>query len=143
MSNVQKRKGGFSLAEVVIALSVIVIVSVTSLSIVLSSMAAKAAAVDKTEAQSFASNVWECFQASENDAEFLSYVSFSEGVALGDGQTDENGYKVYTYHSEKNTFTAQIKVKFPENERSDFSIDVTDKDGDSIVSFSYRKGDKV
>lgn len=138
-----KNKRGYSLVEVVIALSVIVTVSITALSIVLSSVATKVNAINKTEAQSFADNVWESFKAADTQDEFLSLVSFSEDVTLTESETDESGNTIYTYYSEEHKFTAEIAVRYSENARSEFSISVTDKDGDSIISFSYRKGDGI
>lgn len=138
-----RRKRGYSLVEVVIALTVIVTVSITALTIVLSSVATKQTAIHKTETQNFAQSVWECFKVSDNEAEFISNVDFAEGVILSDGTVDEDGYTVYTIDSEENKFTAIIKVRYSETERSDLSVDVLDKDGDSIVSFTYQKGDGI
>ena len=139
----RKFKNGYSIVEVVIALSVIVVISIAALSTVLSSVATKQAAINKTEAQNFAENAWECFKVSDDDEKFVSNVNFAEGVTLADGVAGENGYKVYTYYSEENKFTAQISVKFPANERAEFKIDVTDKNGKSIISFSYQKGGEI
>ncbi len=142
MSKMLKRNG-YSLVEVVIALSIIVTVTITALSIVLSSVSTKVNAINRSYAQSFADNVWESFKAAETQDEFLSLVAFAEGVTLTGSTTDENGKTLYTYYSEKNKFTANISVAFSETERDEFEIDVTDKDGDNIISFSYRKGDGI
>lgn len=135
-----RKRNGFSLVEVVIALSIIVIVSISAISIMASSIATKATAINKTQAQNFADNVWECFKAAEDEEEFISLVSFAEGITLSDGIADGNGNNVYTYHSGENKFTAQISVKFPADTRSEFNINVTDENGESIISFSYQKG---
>lgn len=138
-----RKKNGYSLVEVVIALSVVIIVSLAALSIALSSIATKATAINKTKAQSFADNVWESFKAAESENEFESLVLFAEGITLNDGATDEDGNTVYTYYSEENKFAAEISVNFSESERSEFEINITDKQGNSIVSFSFRKGDGI
>ena len=138
-----RKQRGYSLVEVVIALTVIVTVSITALTIVLSSVATKQTAIHKTEAQNFAQSVWECFKVSDDDADFVSNVDFAESVTLSDGTIDEDGYTVYTFDCEENKFTAIIKVRYSETERSDLSVDVLDKDGDSIVSFTYQKGDGI
>ncbi len=140
MREMRKRKGGFSIAEVVVALAVIVIVSTAGFSILQSSISAKVATVNETEAQSFADNVWECFKVSNDAEEFASHVFFATGITLTDPQTDGDVF-TYSHTSEAHNFTAQIKVRFPEAARSEFFIDVSETDGDSIVSFSYRKGD--
>ncbi len=138
--NRYKFKKGYSIVEVVIALSIIVTVSITALSIALSSVATKVNATNRSYAQSFAANVWECFKAADTQDEFLSFVSFSEGITLIDNQTDESGNTVYTYRSEEHKFTAEIAVRYPENADPELSVSVTGKDGDGIISFSYRKG---
>lgn len=138
-----RKKRGYSLVEVVIALSVIVIVSVSALSIVLSSVATKVNAINKSYAQSFADNVWESFKAADTQDEFLSLIAFSEGTTLTEGVTDESGKTTYTYYSQENKFTAEIAVSYQENARPELEVIVTDKDGDEIISFSYRKGDGI
>lgn len=138
-----KNNRGYSLVEVVIALSVIVIVSVSALSIVLSSVATRVNAINKSHAQSFADNVWESFKAADTQDEFLSLIAFSEGTTLTEGVTDESGKTTYTYYSQENKFTAEIAVSYQENARPELEVIVTDKDGDEIISFSYRKGDGI
>ncbi len=143
MSSYSKRKSGFTIVELVIALAIIVAVSFTALSVALSSVAAKRNAINKTEARSFANDTWECFKASESEEEFLSNVEFSTSAELGEGQTDDDGYTIYAYQSEENIFSATVRVKFSESARSEFAVEVTDKDGDNIISFSYKKGDGI
>ncbi len=125
-------KKGFSLAEAVIALSVIVIVSVCALSIVLSSISAKQNAIDKEKAQYFANNAWECFKASDNETDFISNMEFASGVSL----TFTGGACEYT--SETYKFTANIKINYTAD-RPTFTIAVTDKDGNEIIAISYEK----
>ena len=137
MRNMDKR-GGYSLVETVIALAVIVTVSITALSVVLSSASARVKTVGRRQALNFADNVWECFKAADDTEDFLAHVAFAHGVALTESADDGMNY---TYESEKYRFTAQIRVRFSATERDEFEINVTDSDGEEIVSFSYRKGD--
>ena len=137
----RKNKKGYSLAEVVIALTVIVAVSTAALTIVLSSMATKMAAVNKTQAQNFAHSLWECFKASESHEEFLSNIAFAENVSLVAQSTDQDGFTVYQYDSDQNKFTAIIKVNYTHTARSAFAVDINQKDGGNIVSLTYEKGD--
>lgn len=125
-------KKGFSLAEAVIALSVIVIVSVCALTIVLSSISAKQTAIDKEKAQYFANNAWECFKASDSEEGFISNMEFAESVTLEftDGEC--------TYTSETYKFTAKITIDYTAT-RPTFDIAVTDKDGNEIIAFTYEK----
>jgi type II secretory pathway pseudopilin PulG len=131
-----KRKNGYSIVEVVIALSVVVIVTASALSIALSSIAARKNAINKSYAQGFADNVLECFKAVNSYDEFISLVSFAEGVDLNEYKNADGGY---TYRSEKRKFTADITVDY-DSKRPVLSVYVTDKDGDEIISFSYKKG---
>ncbi len=139
----QHCKNGFSIAEVVIALAIISVVSITALSIALSSIVTKTNIINRSEAQSFAGNVLECFKAAENEAEFLALVSFAEDVSLTDGAPDGSGSTTYTYYCEDNKFTAQITVNYPESLRSELAITITNPKGVNIISFSYRKGDGI
>lgn len=138
MSKMRKRKSGFSLVEVVIALSVIMIVSISAISIAMSSVSSKISAVNKTEAQNFADSVWECFKVAENHGEFESCVRFAENVTLPEAQ-ESDGYRIYTYNSEKNKFVAVIKVAFSETDSSKLDVNVTNKDGEGLIAFSYTK----
>lgn len=143
MSKNIKRKCGFTVVELIIALTVIVVVSITALTIVLSSVSAKVNANNKTEAQNFANGVWECFKVSDSEESFLSNVSFAMNAELGEGQIDDSGYTVYTYQSEEYKFTAIIKIKYLITARSEFAVELVDKNGASIVSFTYEKGDGI
>lgn len=142
INKTRKRKGGFFLVEVVIALSVIVLVTISALTICISSISAKVKTVDQSTAISFSDNVWECFKAADNEEDFISYVEFAEGITLKDAQQD-SGYNVYTYFSEKNKFTARIAVRFASSERPELKVDVTDKSEELFISFSFIKGGGV
>ena len=141
--NKTKCKKGFSLVEVIIALAVIVVVSAAAITMILSSFAAKTNIINKSNAQGFAANVWESFKASETQEEFVSLVSFSEGVELSEPEIDSNGNAVYTYSFEDCELEARISVSFSLTESDELAIDITDDDGESIISFSYRKGDEI
>ena len=137
-----KRKKGFSLVEVVIALAVIVIVSAGAITIILASFAAKTKTINKSNAQGFADNVWESFKVSQSAEEFESAVSFSEGIEL-EGVADAEGRVLYTYRLPESDFEARISVDFSDTERDEFDIDIVDDDGDSVISFSYSKGGEI
>ena len=131
-----KRKNGFSIVECIIALTVVIIVSFTALSILLSAVSAKVTSVDIAYAQRFADNAWECFKAADNENEFIDFMRFAEGVTL----TGSDGN--YSYVSEENKFTAEISVAgnefgirvFFDNNKEDRS------DDEEIISFNYTKG---
>ena len=109
-----KQNRGFSIAEVVIAMSVVVIVSMTALTIVLSSTTAKNKAIAKNDALNFAANVVECFKAADSKDEFIKYVTFGTEVTLtnednsGTYSVDINGCNVTIDYAESN-LTVVIK----------------------------------
>lgn len=126
----KRNRQGFSIVEVAIALSVIVIISISALSIVLSSITTKSAVINKTEAQNFANNVWESFKAAETEEEFLSLVTFAEGITLTlpESEPGEIGSPDYIYSSEEKDFTVEIWVTFPAPEIEDPENDSSNAD---------------
>ena len=136
-------KRGFSLIEVIMALAVVVIVSVAALSITLSSVPAKLNAMNKTRAQNFAADAWECFKVADGEDDFLSLLDFAVGVtektetAVPDGQEpdfetsgEDRGLLLKTEHygdllltvsedgsyvftSERFNFIATVSVDYP------------------------------
>ena len=127
------RKGGFSMAEAIIALSIIVVVSITALTLVMSSFSVRTTLITRTQGMSFADNVWECFKAADDQDEFKSLVEYATGVT----PTEDTKY-IYN----GNGFTAVITANY-DDARPYFDITVTEsKDGDEIISFSYVKGAK-
>ena len=126
----RKRKGGFALAETIIALVVILLVSAAALTLVLTSIQVKTHAVTETEARGFASDVWECFKASNNEEQFLSNVEFALGSALPTDQNDaENAYR-YIF----DRFYAEITV-----DGVKLTVTATDHKGEEMLSISYEK----
>ena len=126
------KKGGFSLMEAVIALTVIVLVSVCALTIVLSSITAKVTEIGKSQAQGFASDAWECFKISNTEDEFVANMNYAVGTELffTDG--------VCEYTSEEYKFTAEITLNYAA-QRPVFAISVTYQDKE-LITFSYTKG---
>ncbi len=133
---VNKSKKGFSLVEVIIALSVIIIVSVCALTIVLSSISTKQSTIDKEKAQYFANDAWECFKASNDENEFIANMLYAEEIDL----SFTNGVCEYT--SEIYKYTANIEVDYTLL-RPTFKITVKDKKDNTIVTFTYKKGGSI
>jgi len=138
-----KNKGGFSLLEIVIGLSFIVIVSITAITITLASITAKVNTVNISRAQGFADNVWECFKAADTQDEFFDLVEFSEGVNLKDhiaDEREEGSYYLYEYKytAEKYGYIAQIALE-TENERTELKVNIIDLNAEEIISLSYEK----
>ena len=126
----KKARRGFSLAEAVVALAVVVIITVAALTMVTSSIVATINATNKAEAQIFAQNVWECFKASENEDKFLENVEFAI-----DGTLMEQGINKYKYNADG--FNAKIEVN---SSFTELTVTVNDNKGEQIVSLNYTKG---
>ena len=124
-----KSKKGYSLVEVIIALSVIVVVSATALTVILYSVSLRHAEINKSQAQNFAENVMECFKAADDTEEFETLVKFAEGVELK--PIPEWG--AYTYTSIEKNFVVGITVDF-ELERPTFSIEILDINGTRVMN---------
>ncbi|MBQ2944984.1 MAG: hypothetical protein IJD95_00270 [Clostridia bacterium] len=142
MSKIRNKKG-ISVAEVIIALSVVVLVSLAALSVVLTSVVKSIDTKSTANAYRFADDVLECFKAADDEAEFLEFVSFARGIELTDGVTGENSFKTYRYRSDEKKITVLISVRYSASERSVLDISVIDDDNEEILSFSYRKGDGI
>lgn len=124
-----KHKKGFSLVEAVIALTVIVIVSVSAMTIVLSSISARQKAINKAEAQCFADNAWECFKASNTAEEFVNNMVYTGAVVETDFADTDSSDSGYIYTIEKSNFTAVIKLHYAL--RPTFTMEV--KDGEKTI----------
>ena len=141
MNNVRNKRG-FTLVEAVIALTVIITVSATALVVIMNSISLRFAEINRAEAQNFAENVWECFQAANEDGltsqekteKFFDLVEFAEGA-----EWTEKGESVYRYDSEERRIAADLTVRYGD-ELSEFTIEMFDDEGQSIVSFSYEIG---
>lgn len=131
------------MVEVIIAMAVIVIVSISALVFIDFSIKNSYEISNKTQAQNFAENSLACFKASgdldgfEKNMEFF-VEGFDEITA-----TDTNipGYYEYDYSSDIYDFVSKITVSF-DAEKDTFDITVVRK-GEEIVSFSYTKYPKT
>ena len=77
-------KRGFTLAESVLALAIISIVSVSTLSLILSAQRSTISAAQKQQAQLYAADIISCYRVSENDVDFASNVNFALGKPIDD-----------------------------------------------------------
>ena len=140
-----KRNGGFSIMEAVIALAVIVIVTVSALSIATSSLVAKTKLINRSQAQSFAQDVWECFKVSDDKDEFDANLIFAIDAidAINTIDAIDAIDKTLVYDSKSNSyrynskrFDAKIKI---DNSFSELTVTVLDKNGKEIISLNYDK----
>ena len=138
-----KNKKGFSLVEVAIALAIVVIVTVTALTIALNSITPKINNNNRSHAQNFAYNVWQCFQEANDSDDVFRLLSLSYDLETGmtKSDPDENGYITYTYTSKEHKYIAQIKLCFPEGDaRPKMDLLITTEKGDEIIAFEYERG---
>ena len=96
ISNIKKKCRGFTVAEVVIALTVIVIVSGASMTLVAMQARNEVRAVQTIEATNIAENAIECFRYADGDAEKFKSAFFNEysGYTLVGSGTSEDPYTV-------------------------------------------------
>ena len=142
-----KKKKGFSLVEVAIALAIVVIVTVTALTIVLNSIAPKINNNNRSHAQNFAHNAWQCFQVTNSVGEFKNALSAAYDPSdINRTQfNEEGGYEVYTYTSKEHKYTAEITLLFPNETngvtRPTMSLRiVNEKDEEIIQVDKYERG---
>ena len=127
-----RRKRGFALAEAVIALTAVLMVSAAALTMIMSSILVKTTSIIETEARGFASDVLECFKVADDKAEFAKNLEFALGEPLTDRNAEDNEYQ-YVFDG----FVANITV----NETlTDFEIQLVNKKAGEILAFTYRKG---
>ena len=143
MMKKRNRKGGFSIAEAIIALTVIVVISMTALTIVMSSFAAKTTLITRSQGISFADNVWECFKEAEDLDEFKALV-VNAGIMPSDVADDIESETSFSYNNKEYKYTAKITVVYSNGVRPKLDIVVSEMDdSDSeIISFTYTKGAK-
>lgn len=130
-------KRGMTVAEVIIAIAVISVVTVSALSLVLYSENTALAAQYKTEAQYFALDALECFRVSADADEFESAMDFRGGYTVAEDVTGG-----YIYKLENGGYVAIVTLSYgEEGQRPAFSITVRNGDGDVVSEIiDFRKG---
>ena len=126
-----KNKKGFSLVEVIIAMTVIAIVSATALTIVLTSADNTRAAMYKADAQYLVADAIECFKVSATKEELVDAL-----MARGDlNENDKEGSPVVLIMQESGYFV------FIDWNESYMSIQVKKDDNteDVVASAEYIK----
>ena len=125
MIKFRNKKGGFSIAEAVIALAVIVIVTASALTLITSATTARYKAIKKAEAINCANDLLECFKVSNDEDEFRLNAEFA-GFPI----TDD--LKLYT-----SEYITEMTTNFSEGS---FSIRIYTADRANIlVDIEYNK----
>lgn len=137
----QKKKAGFSMTEVVIAMAVVVIVSIAAATAISGAVNIKGNTVRQTAAQNFAANALECYKAVTSDGDpttansnYEAYLEFLTGAEI---TGRDNGQGTYFYTYEENDWRATIRIHYKDGR---FHIDIQGKNDTNIISFDYRKG---
>ena len=120
-------KRGFTLAESVLALAIISIVSVGTLTLILSAQKSTISAAQKQQAQLYAADIISCYRVSKNDTDFASNVNF----ALGGKTIDNNTIAL------SNDLTAHINI---DQEGKTIKVTVTNGQGSELSALTFTKG---
>ena len=102
-------KRGFTLAESVLALAIISIVSVGTLSLILSAQNSTVSAAQKQQAQLYAADIIACYRVSDSDADFNENVTFAIGKEIIDNKITLNDGLTAYITKEGTTLTVAVK----------------------------------
>lgn len=129
----QKKKAGFSMTEVVIAMAVVVIVSIASATVLKSSTTIAQKTISQTTARNFAANAVECFKVASGDEfkNLLDYAAADTGITFDEGKSVGS---TYCYRQE-DRFVAEITV-----DSGTIKITVKDNHEKEIIALTYTKG---
>ena len=115
-----KHKRGFTLAETVLALAVISITSVASLSLILASQRATISAAQKQQAQLAALDIVSCFRVSDDYTDFENNVHFALGKEISQNKIELGNDTIANGELENNTIT--VVVDYGEKELAKLSF---------------------
>ena len=97
---------GFTLAESVLALAIISITSVGTLSLILSAQRSTISAAQKQQAQLYAADIVACYRA---DGDFYENVQFALGKTIEDRKITLDGDLTAYITQANNTLTIEVK----------------------------------
>lgn len=125
--NVKRNRSrrGISLVEVVVALTVIAIISSAALSLVISSARVDANSLRSTQVMMAAENVLECYRFAENDGDFADLLQKTGDYKGSDG--------VFVLTEKSYTIT----VNYTDTQ---LTFSATDSDGKEIYKYEFNKG---
>ena len=98
-------KRGFTLAESVLALAVISLTSVATISLILSAQRSTLSAAQKQQAQLYAADIISCYRA---DGDFNENVAFALGKPIENNAVSLNGNLTANINLENNTLTVIV-----------------------------------
>lgn len=130
--NIKKSgKRGFSLAEVIVALAVIVIVSSAALSLISSHSRLEREAIETIEAAEIAESVIESFRWYKNNSEEFDSEEFDR-VLSAIGLIKNGEYYTYGVKDAEGETIRNYRVYIPISENS-IRVSIMNGDGDSVI----------
>ena len=121
------KKRGFTLAESVLALAVISIVSVSALTLIISAQKSTISATQKQQAQLFAADIIACYRV---QGDFRRNVEFALGLP-------ENSWDGESGITLKGGLTATVNI----DENNKLTVVITDNKEKELTSLSFTKGE--
>lgn len=133
-----KDRRGFSLAEVVVGLTVVVMVSAAALNVIMASIQMEAKYLNETTALCACESVVACVRFSD-DAQDLAYAlaDLTEGGAQGEGVIAQEVDGKTVYELKQNT--VRISVVFDYENFDTFEITAVKQNGETIHQVTYEK----
>ena len=124
------------MVEVIIAMVVVTLVTITASSLFVTSTHTTQKAINKSQAQHFAEDAFVCFRAAETADQFSAAMELRGGYSEH-AVTDGNKY---TYTLSGSGFNAVAYVTYPAEGRATFRIEITD--GDALIASipEFKKG---
>ena len=131
-------KKGMTLPEVVLAMAVVTIVTITAISIVFSSSVSTKKSMNKIDAEYFLADALECFRASDTAEQYEAAMNFGGHAATEISEAE--GRKIYTYKLEDSGYTATVSVGYTDGEDT-FTGYVKDLSDNLVIDIiDFKKG---
>ena len=135
-----KNRRGFTVVELVVAITIIVIVSATAIGLINTQNKIHQQTMQTVEATNMAENAIECFRWANTVDEFkAAYVKTFNGKITIEDNT-ENGLTDYTFEKNGMTVTIEIATKTEENTETLYTLTFNAvANGNTILTKSYTK----
>lgn len=127
-ANKNRSRRGISLVEVVVALTVITIISAAALSLVISSARVDANSLRSTQVMMAAENALECYRFAENKDNFADLLK-----KTGDYTEDQEAVGTYVLTEKAYVIT----ISYTD---AKLTFSATDSDGKEIYNYEFNKG---
>lgn len=137
------QRRGFSLAEVAVALAVIVLISAATMSLVAMASKVDGQAAYTTGVNEYAESTLDCFRWADNSVDFedaVDVLGFKPMEAPAEGGTDPaaDSSNDHWYVLTGEGYRIEIRVNYITNPY-EFEINAVDENGEKIYRFAYEK----